>query len=40
KSIDQEMVDMKTILIIGSSKTKIYNGFMITPRGYAMMKNR
>ncbi len=34
KSLDQEMVDMRTILIIGNSKTKIYNDFMITPRGY------
>jgi len=36
-SIDQEMIkmiDMKTILIVGNSTTKIYDVFMITSRGY------
>ena len=34
RSIDPEVVDMRTILIIGNSTTKIHDGFMITPRGY------
>ena len=32
--IDYEMVDMKTIVIVGNSSTKILNGKMVTPRGY------
>ena len=32
--IDYELVDMKTIVIVGNSETFIANGKMITPRGY------
>lgn len=33
-SIDYEIVDMKTILIIGNKTTYVEDGYMITPRGY------
>ena len=28
-------IDMETTLIIGNSKTAIFGGYMVTPRGYA-----
>lgn len=28
-------VDMQTILFVGNSATEVYDGFMVTPRGYA-----
>lgn len=28
-------VDMQTILFVGSTATEVYDGFMVTPRGYA-----
>lgn len=31
-----EYIDMKTIIIVGSSKTFTYKNFMITPRGYRL----
>jgi precorrin-3B C17-methyltransferase len=31
----QAEVDMQTILFVGNTATEIYDGFMITPRGYA-----
>ena len=33
-SVDYEIVDMKTILIIGNKTTYVEDGYMITPRGY------
>lgn len=32
--IDYEMVDMKTIVIVGNSSTRVIDGKMVTPRGY------
>jgi len=32
--VHYESVDMETILIIGNSETFIWNGFIVTPRGY------
>jgi precorrin-3B C17-methyltransferase len=29
-----EKIDMQSILLIGNSKTYLWNGWMITPRGY------
>ncbi len=29
-----EAVDMQTVLIVGSSRTYVWNGWMVTPRGY------
>ncbi len=40
RAINQEVVDMGTILIIGNSKSRIYNGFMVTPRGYENKNKR
>jgi precorrin-3B C17-methyltransferase len=34
KDLNPEEVDMQTILIVGNSTTFIYEGSMITPRGY------
>ena len=33
-SIPFEEVDMQSVLIVGNSKTYIWNGWMVTPRGY------
>jgi precorrin-3B C17-methyltransferase len=33
--LPQQEVDMQTLIIVGSPKTFIYQGYMITPRGYA-----
>jgi precorrin-3B C17-methyltransferase len=33
--LPQAAVDMQTILFIGNSATSTYEGFMVTPRGYA-----
>jgi precorrin-3B C17-methyltransferase len=30
----QQEVDMQTLIIVGSRKTFVYQGFLITPRGY------
>ncbi len=32
--VDVNFVDMRTMLIVGNSETYLWNGFMITPRGY------
>ena len=34
EAMDYEFIDMKTIVIVGNSRTIIKNGNMITPRGY------
>ena len=34
KDLNPEEVDMQTILIVGNSTTFVYDGCMITPRGY------
>lgn len=34
EEIDYEMVDMKTIVIVGNSSTRVIDGKMVTPRGY------
>ena len=33
-AIPMEEVDMQTILPVGNSQTYLWNGWMITPRGY------
>ncbi len=35
ESIQQDIVDMRTILIIGNSTTQVHDNFMITSRGYS-----
>jgi precorrin-3B C17-methyltransferase len=32
--IDYGVVDMRTTIIVGNSETYVWNGFIITPRGY------
>lgn len=32
--IDYGLIDMRTTIIVGNSETYVWNGFMITPRGY------
>ena len=32
--IPMEEVDMQSVLIVGNSQTYIWNGWMVTPRGY------
>ena len=32
--MDPSRVDMRSILIIGNSQTRLLNGKMVTPRGY------
>ncbi len=34
ESIPLEEVDMQTVLIVGNSETYLWNGWMVTPRGY------
>lgn len=34
KDLDEELVDMTTIVIVGNKETYVQNGRMITPRGY------
>lgn len=34
ESIPFEEVDMQTVLIVGNSQTYLWNGWMVTPRGY------
>ena len=36
KELDEELVDMTTIVIIGNKETYVKNGRMITPRGYTL----
>jgi cobalt-precorrin 5A hydrolase/precorrin-3B C17-methyltransferase len=33
-SLDHEDVDMLTIVLVGSSQTRVVAGRMVTPRGY------
>jgi cobalt-precorrin 5A hydrolase / precorrin-3B C17-methyltransferase len=35
-SLHLESVDMLTIVVVGSSQTKIVAGRMVTPRGYSL----
>lgn len=32
--LDPEDVDMQTVLLVGNSRTYVWNGWMVTPRGY------
>jgi len=34
--IDYNLVDMKTVVIVGNSSTYVKDGYMITPRGYVI----
>ena len=34
KGVKEEMIDMRTILIIGNSTTRVHGNFIITSRGY------
>lgn len=36
KDLDEELVDMTTIIIVGNKETYVKNGRMITPRGYTL----
>ncbi|MDN5950972.1 MAG: cobalt-precorrin-3B C(17)-methyltransferase, partial [Loigolactobacillus coryniformis] len=36
KDLDEEDVDMTTIVIIGNKNTYVADGHMITPRGYTL----
>lgn len=40
KDLDETIVDMTTIVIVGNKETYIQNGRMITPRGYKLEKNK
>ena len=33
-------IDMQTTLIVGNSKTTVWDGMMITPRGYGKKEER
>ena len=33
-SLPVEEVDMQSVVIIGNSRTYVWNGWMVTPRGY------
>lgn len=35
-TIDNEKIDMKTMVIVGNKTTYVENGYMITPRGYEL----
>lgn len=34
KDLDESLVDMTTVVLIGNKATYVKNGFMVTPRGY------
>lgn len=34
EGLDPEDVDMQTVLLVGNSHTYVWNGWMVTPRGY------
>ena len=36
RDLDQSSVDMMTVLIVGSTETRVTDGYVYTPRGYAM----
>ena len=36
QDLDQPSIDMMTLLIIGSTETRVANGYGYTPRGYGM----
>lgn len=36
KDLDETLVDMTTVVIIGNKETYIKNGYMLTPRGYSL----
>ena len=36
RDLDQSSVDMMTVLIVGSTETRMIDGYVYTPRGYAM----
>ena len=36
KDLDETLVDMTTIVIVGNKETYVKNGRMITPRGYTL----
>ena len=36
QALDETLVDMTTVVIVGNKETFIYNGKMITPRGYQL----
>lgn len=36
KELDESIVDMTTVVIIGNKETYIKNGYMLTPRGYSL----
>lgn len=36
KDLDEDLVDMTTIVIVGNKETYVQNGRMITPRGYRL----
>ena len=36
RDLDQSSVDMMTLLIVGSSETRVTGGYVYTPRGYGM----
>ncbi len=39
KNLKEDMVNMSTILIVGNTTTYVEEGYMITPRGYALPKS-
>lgn len=36
EDLDETLVDMTTIVIVGNKETYVKNGRMITPRGYTL----
>lgn len=36
KDLDEELVDMTTVVIVGNKETYVSNGRMLTPRGYTL----